>query len=79
MQNPSLKAFIRRAQVLSLYRSVWRKTKPLEATQRMEIRQHARQSFEATRHVSDLQQVSYLITEGKRQIEWVETSINMAR
>jgi len=75
---PSLRAFVRRREVLQLYRQVLRKTRRLEPDKRHEIREYARHSIEASRHVTDLHLIGYLIADGRRRMEQLEMALYMA-
>lgn len=69
----SLPAFLLRAQVLSLYRTILRTTRLLAKSDptRNELRDFARAEFERNRHVQqdDLSQVKSLVTAGKAEVE----------
>lgn len=69
----SLPAFLLRAQVLSLYRTILRTTHLLAKSDptRHELKDFARKEFERNRHVQqdDLSQVRSLVAAGKAEVE----------
>jgi len=76
----SLTHFIRRREVLALYRSALRVTRRVEdKTSRAELAAYARRSLESVRHVQDVHQISYLLTDGKRELEQFEQLLNMSK
>ena len=75
----TLKHFLRRRDALSLYRDVLRISKRTDQQQAGEIKHFARNSFELKRTVSDTQEISYLLTQGRRQLEQLETMLNMTK
>lgn len=56
-------------QVLNLYRQVFRMSRKLDPVQRREIRGFARHEFEIMRNVDDADQIKYLLSNGKRQLQ----------
>eukprot|EP00808_Paulinella_micropora_P007837 g11501.t1 len=64
---PSLSRFHLRCEALALYRSVFRKTRGLDADKRKEVHQFARQQFENVRKVSEEHKIRWLLAEGKLQ------------
>lgn len=75
----SLSAFIRRSEALRLYRDILRALKDVEcSTQRVELREYARSSFNNLRGVPSTQ-AGYHITEGRRELEHVLTTLRLAQ
>jgi len=73
---PSLKQFVLRSEVRTLYRNVLRATKPLDPHRREEIRQHARWEIDVVRDVTDQQHIRMMLTQGRRQLEQLQMMIS---
>jgi len=56
-----------------------RERKGTEREEKMELRELLRKSFLDHREEEDVHKISYLIAEGKRMVDLVETTINMTR
>ncbi|PUU74081.1 hypothetical protein B9Z19DRAFT_1093736 [Tuber borchii] len=73
MEIPSLKLFLQRMRVLSLYRDALRSIRCdiliENPAAKSEMRSWARQEFERNRHVEDLAHIRYLISNGKKDLE----------
>lgn len=64
----SLKQFLLRARVLSLYRAVLRATSPLPAPARAELREWARAEIERNRGVEGEDKIKYLVALGREDL-----------
>ncbi len=77
---PSLKHFVLRSQVLSLYRKTLRLSRRCSSSeQRVETCAHARQQIEAMRGAQETHHIKLLLSEGRQQLESFETMLNMTR
>lgn len=75
-----LQAFIRRAQVLRLYRNMLRITKPEgeQKEQKQQLREHIRDRFRTYQGVQDSKLVATLIADGQRQMEQLKAIVGNA-
>ena len=66
----SLKHFLQRQRVLSLYRIIVRATNKIPASStRLEMKTYAREEFERNKGITDLTHIRYLVSTGKEQFE----------
>jgi hypothetical protein len=69
-----------RAQVLSLYRNTLRLSRRCSSPeQRAETCAHARQQIEAMRGASEMHHIRALLQEGNRQLQSLETMLNLTK
>jgi hypothetical protein len=75
-----LQVFIRRAQVLRLYRNMLRLTRPEgeQKEQRQQLREHVRDRFRTYQHVQDHKLIATLIADGQRQMEQLKAIVDTA-
>lgn len=77
--GPSLRSFIRRREVLSLYREVVRTSRAVpNRTDRREALEFARSQFDVVRAEEDPARVSWLLAEGRVQLGWWKSNLGMA-
>ncbi|ORY95489.1 hypothetical protein BCR43DRAFT_525214 [Syncephalastrum racemosum] len=77
-QDLTLRHFLIKGEVLSLYRQILRCTKALEKSQAKDIRDFARQDFERFRHERDYDKIRALLSSGKQQMHNLQTALNLA-
>lgn len=73
-----LQVFIRRAQVLKLYRTMFRLTKPVAGgsqEQMQHLRAHIRDRFKTYKCVDDSKLVATLLSDGQRQLEQLKAVV----
>lgn len=75
-----LQVFVRRAQVLRLYRNMLRMTRPEgeQKEQRLQLREHIRDRFRTYQHVQDPKLIATLIADGQRQMEQLRAVVDAA-
>eukprot|EP00735_Rhodelphis_limneticus_P001499 TRINITY_DN12128_c0_g1::TRINITY_DN12128_c0_g1_i1::g.26547::m.26547 TRINITY_DN12128_c0_g1::TRINITY_DN12128_c0_g1_i1::g.26547 ORF type:complete len:101 (+),score=0.15,sp/B2GV91/LYRM2_RAT/35.06/4e-06,Complex1_LYR/PF05347.10/3.8e-11,Complex1_LYR_1/PF13232.1/3.8e-11,HxlR/PF01638.12/5.5,HxlR/PF01638.12/1.6 TRINITY_DN12128_c0_g1_i1:32-304(+) len=75
----SLKDFMRRQQVLQLYRSVLRLATRLDESTAHEVRLEARREIERQKQVTDGQKIEYLLSDGKNRLRQLSNLIGFTR
>jgi len=77
---PSLKHFVLRSQVLSLYRQTLRLSRRCSTLdQRKDTCAHARQQIEAMRGAQEPHHIKLLLSEGRNQLKSLETMLNLTQ
>lgn len=77
---PSLKHFVLRQQVLTMYRRMVRLCRRIEdPIQRAESIEHAASEIRAMRHATETSHIKALLQEGKRKIDTFETMLNLTK
>ncbi|XP_044739660.1 LYR motif-containing protein 2 [Chrysoperla carnea] len=75
-----LKTFMRRQQVLKLYRDLFRTTRMIEDKQyKREIQDWIRRDFRAYQNLTDNTSINIYLTYGKKCLKELESSIVLAR
>lgn len=72
---PSLKQFMLRSEVLQLYRSVCRITRPLDEVRRKEIRSHVKWEIRVVKDAHETNHIRMMLTQGRRQVEQLQQMI----
>ncbi|GFR52774.1 hypothetical protein Agub_g15386, partial [Astrephomene gubernaculifera] len=76
----TLRHFIYRSQVLSLYRQFVRATRSLGGgPSRAELTQEVRRNFEAQKQVADLQAIKFHLSEGRKRLEQLQDMLGLQR
>lgn len=75
----NLRHFLRRQQVLQLYRSFLRELHGIDKSVANELRKQIREGFTTNRHVKNSNDIKNLINEGNRQLQFVRTYVGTAR
>jgi Complex 1 protein (LYR family) len=76
---PTLKEFMTRRKVLSLYRDIMRAVLRLEPTDRQFVHEWARADFERHRHETDQEKILSLLSQGKVQFRTLENSMTLSK
>jgi len=75
----NLRHFLRRQQVLQLYRSFLRELHGIDRTVALELKKQIRDGFSSNQHVKNANDIKNLINEGNRQLQFVRTYVGTAR
>ncbi|PNW73293.1 hypothetical protein CHLRE_14g626667v5 [Chlamydomonas reinhardtii] len=76
----SLRHFIYRSHVLGLYRQYLRASRGLgTGSERRDLAVEVRRNFEAQRHVTDLQAIKFLLSEGRKRLEQLQDMLGLQR
>ncbi|XP_038047373.1 LYR motif-containing protein 2-like [Patiria miniata] len=76
----TLKQFLLRQQVLGLYRDIQRSLRRVpDKTDREELRQWAREEFKKNKKQQDEIAIRMLLTQGKRTLREIESTVILAR
>ncbi|PSN65540.1 hypothetical protein BS50DRAFT_636303 [Corynespora cassiicola Philippines] len=72
----SLDHFIQKQRVLALWRDILRATASIpDANSRKDMRQWARTGFERHRNVTDLEEIRYLYSSGKTEVDAMKNTL----
>ncbi|XP_041351986.1 LYR motif-containing protein 2-like [Gigantopelta aegis] len=79
-RSMSLKRFIRRSEVLKLYRDILRTLKQVSNEEyRQELKKWARRDFENSRHQDDEEAIKMLLTKGRMQLKELTRTLQLSR
>ncbi|XP_054752641.2 LYR motif-containing protein 2-like [Lytechinus pictus] len=76
----SLKQFMLRQQVISLYRDVFRALRAMpDDAQKKEVKAWAKEEFRSNQHHKDEMVIKMLLTQGRQSLRELQKTVNMAR
>ncbi|XP_789906.2 LYR motif-containing protein 2 [Strongylocentrotus purpuratus] len=76
----SLKQFMVRQQVISLYRDVFRALRAMpDDAQKKEVKAWAKEEFRRNQHHTDEMVIKMMLTQGKQSLRELQKTVNMAR
>lgn len=65
--------------MITLYKEFLRYTRTLEQNKKKELRHWIRQEFERNKHIYDTEQIKYLYSTGKQQLQHVNKLIILSK